>query len=104
MTLTSCFNEVKGNNTEATDVNQLYDLEGKIELERGQIELQPITFSQAEKNKAKEIEALSQIIKTINQRFGTNFLETDRVFLEQIESALDENEALQKAFAVNSLF
>jgi len=54
--------------------------------------------SQAEIDKK---EALSAILKSLNERFGTDFTEADRLFIEQIEVELLNDEKLQKQ-AVNN--
>jgi type I restriction enzyme R subunit len=48
-----------------------------------------------------EIEALSQILKELNQRFGTEFTEEDRVFIEQLEAKLASDPALEASVRVN---
>ena len=45
------------------------------------------------------IAPLSQIIQDINQQFGTNFTENERVFLEQMETTLDRT--LQTTISIN---
>ena len=45
---------------------------------------------------------LSEIIDTLNERFGTEFTEADKVFVDQIEQTCIENEALATQARVNS--
>jgi type I restriction enzyme R subunit len=45
---------------------------------------------------------LSEIIETLNERFGTEFTEADKVFVDQIEQTCVENEALATQARVNS--
>ena len=45
---------------------------------------------------------LSEIIDTLNERFGTEFTEADKVFVDQIEQTCVENEALATQARVNS--
>jgi type I restriction enzyme R subunit len=47
--------------------------------------------------------SLSRLIDIINQRFGGELNEADQLFFDQIAEAASQNEALQKAAAVNSL-
>ena len=74
---------------------------GKIKIPGGEGELEPIKqigdFTVVPNHK----EALSQIIEELNKRFGTDFTQDDKVFIEQLESKLEENEALQKSVRIN---
>lgn len=49
-----------------------------------------------------EQEALSKIITELNDRFGTNFDEGDKVFFAELKTRLSENESLQQSAKVNS--
>ncbi|MBW4430312.1 MAG: DEAD/DEAH box helicase family protein [Pelatocladus maniniholoensis HA4357-MV3] len=93
------------------DVQQNIELEsyriqqthsGKIKLERGVRELSPITAVGTGSPFVEQLEALSQIIQEINQRFGTNFSDDERVFIERLELKLDESKPLQASTRVNS--
>ncbi|WP_291372594.1 hypothetical protein [Cyclobacterium sp.] len=54
--------------------------------------------------RTKEEEALlSEIINVLNDRFGTNFEEADKLFFDQIESELMEDETLQTQARVNKM-
>ena len=54
--------------------------------------------------RAKEEEALlSEIISVLNDRFGTEFEEADKLFFDQIEAELLEDETLQTQAKVNQL-
>lgn len=75
---------------------------GAIKLKRGAVDLEPIKLKDAEMPLVDQIEALSQIIRELNERFGTNFTEKDRVFIEQLEARLSGNKALAKAIEVNT--
>ena len=46
---------------------------------------------------------LSEIIDVLNERFGTEFEEADRLFFEQIEAELMEDETLRTQAKVNKL-
>ncbi len=48
-----------------------------------------------------ELEALSEILKELNQRFGTDFTEEDRVFIEQLEAKLAGDPGLEASVKVN---
>jgi type I restriction enzyme R subunit len=54
--------------------------------------------------RAKEEKArLSEIIDVLNERFGTEFEEADRLFFEQIETELIQDEKLQTQARVNKI-
>jgi len=71
--------------------------EGKIELQKGvDSGLRPVNEAGTKKDK-DEYKHLSEIIKIINDRFGTDFTEADKLFFDQIEEelVLDEKLGLQ---------
>ena len=49
----------------------------------------------------EEIEPLSQIIHELNERFGTDFTEDDKVFIQQLEATLANDPALEASVQVN---
>ncbi len=77
--------------------------EGSLDLitgEEGELD----GLSEAGIKRAKEDKApLSEIIDVLNERFGTEFEEADRLFFEQIEAELVENETLKTQAKVNKL-
>ena len=74
----------------------------KIKLVRGTAELKPDAVGQPSGLPPTEIEALSQIIKELNQRFGTDFSDEDHVVIQQIEQSLAQSEVLQQTIRVNT--
>ncbi len=48
------------------------------------------------------LEPLSEILKLLNDRFGTNFAEEDKQFLETLEQKLDADVGMASSFAVNT--
>ena len=46
-------------------------------------------------------EPLSLIIEELNQRFGTDFTEDDKVFIRQLEAHLEGNASLEASVRVN---
>lgn len=77
-------------------INQSSD--GDIDLEKNQEGiLSGATEAGLRKKKDDEKSPLSEIINTINDRFGTEFSETDRLFFEQIveDCVADENLKVQ---------
>ena len=77
--------------------------EGSIELQKGE-EGALSGVSEAGLKRAKDEEALlSEIIHVLNDRFGTAFEEADKLFFEQIEAELMEDETLQTQARVNKI-
>lgn len=79
-------------------------------IKEGAIELAANTeggldgISEAGLKREKEEEAaLSEIIKLLNEQFGTALDETDRLFFDQIESGLMQNQTLQTQAKANSM-
>ena len=77
--------------------------EGSIDLIKGEDgELDGL--SEAGIKRAKEEKApLSEIIDLLNERFGTEFEEADRLFFEQIETELIQDEKLQTQARANKI-
>jgi len=91
------------------EVQQAIDLEsyrlpethkGKIKLQRGTVEVEPIG-PKAHQPAPNEKEALSRIIQELNERFGTDFSEEDRVFIQQLEERLASDPGLEASVKVN---
>ena len=77
--------------------------DGSIDLIKGEVgELE--TFTEAGIKRPKDEKApLSIIIEKLNDRFGTEFEEADRLFFEQIESELVQDETLKNQAKANKL-
>ena len=77
--------------------------EGSIDLLKGETgELSGTT--EAGLKRAKDEEALlSEIVAVLNDRFGTEFEDADKLFFEQIEAELMEDETLQTQAKVNKI-
>ena len=75
---------------------------GKIGLDRGQAELEPIRKKDVFGSPGEQVEPLSHIIKELNDRFGTDFTEEDKVFIETLEQKLGEDAALDSSMKVNT--
>lgn len=73
---------------------------GKIKLERGNGEVQPIG-GPGSGHVEEQIELLSQIIRKLNERFGTDFTEEDKVFIRNLEQKLAGDQALVAAIRAN---
>lgn len=74
---------------------------GKIALERGAGEVEPAGAALPRGVTPAEIEPLSQIIRELNERFGTDFSAEDRVFIQQLEGALAADAALAASLRAN---
>ncbi len=75
---------------------------GKITLQRGQGELKPEDPLTASKVTPPDIEALSEIIKELNERFGTDFSEEDHPIIRQLEEHLASMPMLAQTVRVNT--
>lgn len=82
---------------ESYRIKQTY--QGQIDLKQEVTENPSNSHGKTPKIAKEEIATLSQIIQDINQQFGTNFTENERVFLEQMETTLDRT--LQTSITVN---
>ena len=69
--------------------------EGNLVLQiQGEHNLDPTTEAGISRPK-EERDKLSNIINVLNDRYGTDFTDADRLYFEQIEQALFENEELK---------
>ena len=77
--------------------------EGSMKLEKGE-EGKLSGTTEAGLKRAKDEEALlSEIITVLNEQFGTEFEEADKLFFDQIEAELMEDETLQTQAKVNKI-
>ena len=93
------------------EIQQAIDLENltvkqtaskKIKLKYQTGELNPDIVGQTVGLPPSEIEALSEIIKELNERFGTQFTDEDRLVIHQIEQKLAQDERLGQTIRVNT--
>ncbi len=77
--------------------------EGNIELQKEEEGILQGMSEAGIKRVEEEKEALSQIIKILNERFGTEFEEADKLFFEQIEQELISDETLKKQAQANKI-
>jgi len=91
-------------------VHDLVDLEsyrieqtfsGKVQVPGGEGQVEPLSDLEASGLTDSEKGALSQIIQEINERFGTEFTEADRVFFAELKARLVANESLQASAKTN---
>jgi len=73
----------------------------KIKLDRGTHEIDPMEAKGKKLDAPPDIEPLSQIIQELNERFGTNFTEQDKVFIQQLEERIANDRALAESIRVN---
>lgn len=75
---------------------------GKITLNRGQGEMSPENPLTPPIFIPPDIEALSEIIEELNQRFGTDFTDDDRLVIRQLEEHLAKIPMLEQTVRVNT--
>lgn len=73
-----------------------------IRLDRGAGELRPPTGGTDRFVSADHEELLSHIIRELNEQFGTDFTDEDRVFIEELESRLATDFALEASVRANT--
>ena len=77
--------------------------DGSIDLVAGEnVELDGLTEAGIKRDEEDKA-TLSEIIEMLNNRFGTEFVEADRLFFEQIETELMQDVTLQTQARVNKL-
>lgn len=77
--------------------------DGTIALQKdGDAKLKPISEAGTKKDK-EELARLSQIIKLLNDRFGTDFTEADKLFFDQIEEEMVADEKLGQQAKSNTI-
>ncbi|NPV58629.1 MAG: type I restriction endonuclease subunit R [Actinobacteria bacterium] len=76
--------------------------EGPIVLERGQVEIPPIGAGASRGIAPEDIEPLSEIIRELNERFGTDFSDEDKVFISQLEERLAGDPSLRASVRANT--
>lgn len=74
---------------------------GKLALDSREGVLEPFGERPDREPPPQEMDALSTIIRELNVRFGTEFSDEDKVFIEQLEARLDGHEALAAAVRAN---
>lgn len=75
---------------------------GKVVMERGIHEIDPILSKEYYNLVPEELEPFSHIIEEFNARFGTNFSDEDKLCIHEIETRLTTNAALEASVRVNS--
>ncbi len=75
---------------------------GSIELEKATGELKPIEGLGTGKRAGEEKEFLSRIIEEVNEKFGTDFTDGDKVFFAELETRLAGNDTLSQSAKTNT--
>ncbi|MDB9445908.1 type I restriction endonuclease subunit R [Anabaena sp. CS-542/02] len=75
--------------------------EGKIDLKPGEAEPLPGMTAVGTRQPDQQV-PLSQLIDTLNQRFGTNFTPADQLFFDQITATAIANHSIKQAAEVNT--
>ncbi len=76
--------------------------DGSIALRGGSSELEPMGAKGGYIILPDDMEALSEIIRTLNEHFGTDFSEDDKVCIRELEERLAGNEVLDASRRVNT--
>jgi type I restriction enzyme R subunit len=93
------------------DVREKIDLEyyrvkktssDDIALERGKRDLPSIGHKGSYETEEEELERLSRIIKELNDLFGTDFKDEDKVFINHLEALLMDDSALENSVRANT--
>src|SRR3989440_2947201 len=74
---------------------------GSITPPRGAKEIEPIGPKEIFTLGQAELEPLSQIIQELNEHFGTDFSEEDKLCIRELERRLADNDALEASVRVN---
>lgn len=75
---------------------------GSIVLQRGKGEMKPENPLKSEVVISSDMETLSVIIKELNERFGTDFTEDDRLVIRELEEHLARIPMLEQTVRVNT--
>ena len=75
--------------------------QGSLSLAGGVAEVPPAYSAGGWASREEQEEPLSAIIRDLNDRFGTNFPEEAKIFLDDLEKRLDTNESLRNAVKAN---
>jgi len=75
---------------------------GKIALKRGEVAVKPKNYGATGMADPGQQEPLSKIIESLNQQFGTQFSDEDRVVIEHLEQKLGEDAQLEQQLGAGS--
>jgi type I restriction enzyme R subunit len=83
-------------------VRLVQTVSASIRPQQGRGVLEPLTPRGAGQKPEEQLEPLSEILKLLNERFGTDFTEEDKVFLQVLEQKLSDDPGLAASLAVNT--
>lgn len=72
-----------------------------IGLDRGQMDVDPVKKPGEGQAKAEDLEPLSAIIAELNERFGTNLTDEDKITIQHLEDLLGADETLRASVRIN---
>ncbi|MBN1993098.1 MAG: hypothetical protein JW953_10375 [Anaerolineae bacterium] len=75
---------------------------GPIKLKQGEGKLDPLSEHPDRAGEDEEQSPLSQIIAELNERFGTEFDEGDKVFFAELKTRMANHEGIQHSAQVNT--
>lgn len=90
-----------GSEVELTHLRISQTYTGSASLDHGNGEMTTV-FDGERHTQQPEETPLSTIVETLNERFGTNFDESDQLFLDQVQSALQQDETIRNQALANS--
>jgi type I restriction enzyme R subunit len=73
-----------------------------LQPERGKGALEPRRAGGAGSKPEEQLEPLSEILRLLNERFGTSFTDEDKEFLHTLEEKLDADSGMAASFEVNT--
>ena len=90
-----------GSEVELTHLRISQTYEGSASLDAGEGELSAV-FDGEKSGEEPEEAPLSTIVEALNERFGTDFDESDQLFLDQVQNDLQRNETVRAQALANS--
>ena len=90
-----------GSEVELTHLRISQTFEGSASLDTGEGELSAV-FDGEKSGEEPEEAPLSTIVEALNERFGTDFDESDQLFLDQVQNDLQRNETVRAQALANS--
>ena len=90
-----------GSEVELTHLRISQTYTGSASLDHGNGEMTTV-FDGERHTQQPEESPLSTIVETLNERFGTNFDESDQLFLDQVQSVLQQDETVRAQALANS--
>jgi type I restriction enzyme R subunit len=83
-------------------VRLVHTMTATLKPERGKGALEPRRATGVGPRPEEQLEPLSEILKLLNERFGTDFKEEDKEFVQVLEEKLDADAGMAASFAVNT--